>query len=190
MQIISFPFFFVHSSPHLSFHTTHSLSAREKESGVPRSPTSCRRHRQTPLPNMNDETRHVISHAARSPYSAWLSKLWRFFYKASYADSRTSARVSLRTPRNPLAPDVRPWRGRPTCPPDRSIVSVYLYSSLSLSTNYPSSVAYYTKHSPLCGDHIQIWLAKGSRESKTPADAGESRTRHYGLYSRTRTKGR
>ena len=162
MQIISFPFFFVHSSPHLSFHTTHSLSAREKESGVPRSPTSCRRHRQTPLPNMNDETRHVISHAARSPYSAWLSKLWRFFYKASYADSRTSARVSLRTPRNPLAPDVRPWRGRPTCPPDRSIVSVYLYSSLSLSTNYPSSVAYYTKHSPLCGDHIQIlWSREG-----------------------------
>ena len=71
-------------------------------------------------------------------------RFWRFPCKASYADSRTLARVSLRTPRNPLAPRIRAavsskppyplrrsrgtrdptgWRSRPPLLHDRYIVS-------------------------------------------------------------------
>ena len=70
---------------------------------------------------MNDETRHVDSSTRRDhriPLTLYFGEVSR---KASYADSRTSARVSLRTPRNPLAPGFRPWRSRPCSSHDRYV---------------------------------------------------------------------
>ena len=46
-----------------------------------------------PFKNMNDETRHVITHVARPSYSAFELKFCRFLSKASYADSRTLPRL-------------------------------------------------------------------------------------------------